>query len=44
MQTYLIINKDLKLFVKNNKINLVNNNFYSKKQQKIYLEDFQKKI
>ncbi len=31
MQTYLIINKDLKLFVKDNKINLVNNNFYSKK-------------
>ncbi len=32
MQTYLIINKDLKLFVKNNKINLVNNSFYNRKQ------------
>ncbi len=40
MQIYLTINKDLKLFIKNNKINLVNNNFYSKEQQKIYLKNF----
>ncbi len=29
MQTHLTINKDLKLFVKNNKINLINSNFYN---------------
>ncbi len=40
MQTYLTIDKNLKLFVENNKINLVDNNFYSRKQQKIYLENF----
>ncbi len=40
MQTYSTIDKDLKLFVENNRINLVNSSFYSRKQQKMYLEDF----
>ncbi len=40
MQVYLTIDKDLKLFVKNNRIDLVNNNFNSRKQQEIYLENF----
>jgi len=40
VQIYLTINKDFKLFIKNNRINLVNSNFYNREQQKIYLEDF----
>jgi len=44
MRVYLIINNNFRLFIKNNKISIVDICFYNCRQQKVYLRYILKKI